>query len=439
MERAAFAKLVQWKSDPHRKPLVIQGARQVGKTWLVKEFGARRYANVAYINFEANPRMEALFSSDLDIQRLRTGLQIEADTAIEPGETLIVFDEVQENGRALTALKYFAESGPEYHVIAAGSLLGISMHQNTSFPVGKVVFCALHPLSFYEFLNGTGNDRLARLLPAGDVGMVETFREQFIDQLRLYMAVGGMPEAVVVFRDSRDLHRVRTLQEALLNAYEQDFSKHAAPPLVRRIREIWRSIPAQLAREQRKFVYGLVREGARAREYENALQWLHDAGLIHRVSRITKPALPLNAYRDPRAFKLFLHDTGLLGALAGLPLSTVLEGDKLFTEFKGAMTEQYVLQELLPIERSIVGYWTAERSQAEVDFVIQLDSSIHPLEVKASENLQSKSLRAYKERYNPPRCLRTSLSPWREEPWMTNIPLYLIGQMRRYISNAAGA
>ncbi len=433
VERTAFTKLDAWKNDIRRKPLIIQGARQVGKTWLIKEFGARRYENVAYINFEANPRMDSLFSSDLNFERLRTGLQIEADTAIGPGNTLIVFDEIQENGRALTALKYLAEASPEYHVIAAGSLLGISVHENVSFPVGKVDFLQLHPLTFHEFLRGTGHGRLAELLATDDPETIEMFRDQLVELVRLHMSIGGMPEAVTAFHEFRDLRQVRSIQDALINAYEQDFSKHAPPFAVPRIREIWRSIPAQLAREQRKFVYGLVRKGARAREYENALQWLHDAGLVHRVSRITKPDLPVAAYRDPRAFKLFMHDTGLLAAHAGLPIATILEGDTLFTEFKGALTEQYVFQELLPIDRSTIGYWSGERSQAEVDFVLQLGNSVYPLEVKASENLQAKSLRVYNERFKPVRCLRTSLSPWREESWMTNVPLFLVSEIARLI------
>ena len=426
MERKALIDLQRWQHKPDRKPLILHGARQVGKTWLLKEFGTRCYKNVAYINFEANERMAALFGSNLDVGRLLTGLRIEAGCLIEPASTLLIFDEVQANPRALTSLKYFAENAPEYHIAAAGSLLGIAMHAGTSFPVGKVEFLDLYPLSFEEFLWALGEQELAEVLVKRDWQFVEAFREKLIDYLKYYYVVGGMPECVSTFVATRDLNKAREIQERVLIAYEQDFSKYADPSMVPRIRAVWNSIPSQLAREQRKFVYGLVRKGARARDYELAIQWLCDAGLLHKVYRVSKPGIPLRAYQEPNAFKLFMVDTGLLAAHAHIPISTILRGSDLFEEAKGALTEQYVAQELRLRHDIEVCYWSSDTSQAEVDFLIQCGESLYPLEVKAAENLQAKSLRVYRDKFVPPRCYRTSLSPYREESWLTNIPLYAL-------------
>jgi predicted AAA+ superfamily ATPase len=370
--------------------------------------------------------MAALFASDLDVQRLLIGLRIESGSAIEPGTTLIIFDEVQENPKALTSLKYFAENAPPYHIAAAGSLLGIAMHRGTSFPVGKVDFLDLYPLSFEEFLWALGELDLAGLLESHNWQLLETFRGKLIDYLQYYYCVGGMPECVSTFVDTKDLNRVRDIQQKLLDAYQQNFSKYAEPALVPRIRAVWNSIPAQLSREQRKFTYGLIKQGARAREYEVALQWLCDAGLVYKVHRVRKPAVPLRVYQEDSVFKLFMLDTGLFAAHAHIPLQVMLQGSVLFEESKGALTEQYVAQELRVRKDLDVFYWSSETSQAEVDFLIQANASVYPLEVKAAENLKSKSLRVYRDKFSPVHCYRTSLSPYREESWLTNIPLYAV-------------
>ncbi|HEY9053668.1 MAG TPA: ATP-binding protein [Rectinemataceae bacterium] len=424
MERKSLADLLAWREKPGRKPLVLQGARQVGKTWILKEFGRRAYSSVAYINFEANPRMTSLFSSSLETERLLAGLRIEAGCPIDPGKTLIVFDEVQENPRALTSLKYFAENAPEYHLVAAGSLLGVAMHKGSSFPVGKVDFLGLHPLSFEEFLWALGEQALADLILRRDIAMMEAFRDKLIEYLKYYFFVGGMPECVSYFAATRDAAGTREIQLELLDAYERDFSKHADAAAVPRIRAVWNSIPAQLAREQRKFTYGLIRQGARAREYELAIQWLCDAGLFYKVHRASKPGIPLRAYREDSTFKLFMLDTGLLAAHARIPLNSLLAGSALFTEAKGALTEQYVAQELHLRPEIDLFYWSSDTSGSEVDFLVQSGESIYPIEVKAAENLQAKSLKAFRDRFSPPRSIRVTLSPYREESWLTNVPLY---------------
>jgi len=430
MKRELLQKLLIWKDSAHRKPLILHGARQVGKTWLLKEFGRLSFTHVAYINFEENERMAGLFSKDLDITRLLVGLRIESDSIIEPQNTLLIFDEVQECPRALTALKYFAENAPEYHVVAAGSLLGLAMHGGTSFPVGKVDFIDLYPLSFHEFLIAFGEPDLADLLVSDAWDMVEIFRDKLTGYLRTYMCLGGMPEIVNSFMETHDLKQARYLQKKLLMAYEQDFSKYAEAQLVPRIRAVWKSIPAQLSREQKKFVYGLIREGARAREYEMAIEWLCDAGLLHKVFRVSKPGIPLKAYHEQNAFKLFMVDVGLLAAHADVPLQSLLNGNALFEEFKGSLTEQYASQELHLMGDASVSYWVSDSSKAEVDFLVQDDHAVFPLEIKAAENLQAKSLKAYHEKFSPLRSFRSSLSGYREESWLTNIPLYAISRLK---------
>jgi hypothetical protein len=431
MERRLFNDLLEWKKGIDRKPLILRGARQVGKTWLMKEFGRRVYRNCAYINFEGNERMARLFSADLDVSRILTGLRVETACSIDPSDTLLIFDEVQEVPKALGSLKYFQENAPQYHIIAGGSLLGIALHQGTSFPVGKVAFLDLHPLTFSEFLEALGKQNLLELLYRGDWKLVHQFKESYIDLLRSYFCVGGMPEAVASFVDRRDFLEARIILERLLQAYEQDFSKHAPPAAVPRIRQIWNSMPAQLARENRKFVYGLIREGARAREYETGLQWLCDCGLASKLFRVTKPGLPLKAYEDPGVFKLFMHDVGLLAAQSGLPVQAVLDGNRLFEEFKGALTEQFVFQQLASRKDLSLYYWSSGTATAEIDFLIQDGTHIFPLEVKAGENLQAKSLKVFRDSYAPERCFRTSLSSFREEGWLTNIPLYAVEFLMR--------
>ncbi|MBE6376947.1 MAG: ATP-binding protein [Lentisphaerae bacterium] len=427
MKRTATAQLTTWKNSQNRKPLVIRGARQVGKTWLMKEFGKQEFKNFVYINFDSNPDMANLFEGSLQIPRLIAGLQIYSGQKIST-DTLLIFDEIQEVPRALSSLKYFCEEAPEYAIIAAGSLLGVAMHKGTSFPVGKVDFLDLYPLSFTEFLNATGNENLADLLKSGDWQLITTFKNKYIELLRYYYFIGGMPEAVQTFIDENDFNAVRKVQQNILTAYEQDFSKHAPVETVPRIRMVWQSIPSQLAKENRRFVYGALRKGARAKDFELAIQWLKDCGLIQQVIRLSKPALPLPVYAD-EGFKMFLSDVGLLGAMSGLDVTTLLHGNAFFNEFKGALTEQYVAQELRCCLSQTPCYWSAERATAEVDFVFQFQSGIYPLEVKAEENLKAKSLKVYSEKYTPAIAIRSSMSDYRHDDWLLNLPLYGISQI----------
>lgn len=432
MYRKAMKDLVQWKKKSNRKPLIIRGARQVGKTWLMKKFGELHYSNTVYINCENNSRIKKLFSSGFDIESLIFGLRIESDSEITENKTLIILDEIQEAPQALTALKYFQENAPQYHIVSAGSLPGVSLHSGISFPVGKVDFLNLHPLNFIEFLTASGNDALVELIERKDFKLISTFKQKYIDWLKKYYFVGGMPEAVVDFLAQNNLSSVRTIQTNLLTAYEQDFSKHPSPFDILKIRMIWNSLPSQLARENRKFLYGLIRSGARAREYESTIEWLKDSGLIHKVFRITKPGIPLTAYQDMKSFKIFMPDVGLLAAHSRLDSKTILEGNSIFEEFKGALTEQYVLQQLMAMNSITPFYWSAEKSTGEIDFIFQLEDTVVPLEVKAAENLQSKSLRNFSRKYIHTRSFRTSLADYRKEDWVTNIPLYAINTLESW-------
>ena len=431
MYRVAIEKLYKWRESKRRKPLIIEGARQVGKTWLMKEFGSKAYANTVYINFDSNSRMAELFASDLNTDRLIMGLELYAGHKIEAENTLLIFDEVQEVPRALSSLKYFYENAPQYHIVCAGSLLGIALHGGTSFPVGKVDFLKLYPLSFREFLMATGNERFAELLDKQDYEMITSFKQTYIDALKYYYFVGGMPEAVQSFAENKDFNEVRDIQKRILAAYEQDFSKHAPYEAVPKIRMIWNSIPSQLARENKKFIYGLVREGGRAKEYETAIMWLTDCGLVHKVSRVNAAGIPLKAYEDLRAFKLYIVDVGLLGCMTGLQQRTLLDGNDLFTEFKGALTEQYVCQQLKTIEDLGVYYFTNDRGSCEVDFVIDTGEKIIPVEVKAEVNLKAKSLRVYKDKYEPEVSVRTSMADYKKEDWLVNLPLYAVEEISR--------
>jgi len=408
--------------------MVIRGARQVGKTWLMQRFGQDEYERCAYINFDGNERMKQLFSGGLDIGRIVKGLEIEAEVSIDPGNTLLIFDEVQEIPEALTSLKYFYENAPEYHVVAAGSLLGVALHPGTSFPVGKVTFLDLKPMTFPEFLTAVGEEKLVTLLSRKEWPLIATFRQNYIESLRRYFFVGGMPEVVSSFRERRDFCEVRDLQRQILVAFEQDFSKHAPNAIVPRIRMLWNAIPSQLAKENRKFIYGLVRKGARAREYEMAMTWLGDCGLIHKVTGITKPGIPLKAYEELKAFKLFLLDVGLLGAMASLDAKSLIDGNKVFTEFKGALTEQYVLQQLKSEGSMPVHYWSYDKGPAEIDFVVQWGGAVFPIEAKAETNLQAKSLKSYRSRYGPLLSVRTSMSDYRLDAGLLNLPLYALSQ-----------
>lgn len=435
MRRDKIAELIAWKNSSSRKPLIIRGARQVGKTWLMKEFGNTQYAQTAYINFERNKRLKALFTDDFDIKRVIVALQAETGLTIHPDEnTLLIFDEIQEVPEALTALKYFYEDAPGYHVISAGSLLGVALHSHSSFPVGKVIFMDLYPFTFLEFLYAIGEKMLIDLLHTTDWELITAYKTRFIERLRQYYYVGGMPEAVLKFSENSNFKEVRDIQRQILNAYEQDFSKHAPRDIIPRIRMVWNSIPAQLAKENRKFIYGIIKEGARAKDYELALSWLIDCGLVHKICRVTKPAIPLKAYEDRSAFKLFLADIGLLTAMGDIDSKTLLEGNAIFSEFKGALTEQYVLQQLNCTDLFVIYYWSAERSTSEVDFVVQINGLIVPVEVKAEENLQAKSLKVYMEKFSPMVSIRTSMSDFRKQGWLTNLPLYALSKLNHLIT-----
>lgn len=426
MRRDAIQQLYEWKEKASRKPLIVRGARQVGKTWLMKEFASLAYKQFAYINFEDNEVMKDVFQKDFDIERILMAIQLVTGVVVDE-ETLIVLDEIQEAPRGLTALKYFQEKAPQYHVIAAGSLLGIAMHKNDSFPVGKVDFMDLYPLSFAEFLEAIGQESFARLLAKQDWVMISTFRSKFVDFLKQYYFVGGMPEVVNSFIEHKDYAEVRQLQLNILDSYDRDFSKHAPIAEVPRIRMVWRSVPAQLAKENRKFVYGVVKEGARAKDFELAIEWLMDAGLIYKVNRVKKGGIPLSAYEDFSAFKLFMVDTGLMGAMSGLPPQALLDGNVLFTDYKGAITEQYVLQQLKSVKGLAIYYWSSDTSRGELDFLLQKEIHLIPVEVKAEENLQSKSLRTFVEKNSTLHGVRFSMSDYREQEWMTNYPLYSVG------------
>ncbi len=428
MDRTKLSDLIAWKNSPERKPLIIRGARQTGKTWLMKEFGRKHYAKTVYLNFEKNKRLAGLFSDDFDISRVIIALQAESGFTITADDTLLLFDEIQAVPEAITALKYFNEDRPEYHVIAAGSLLGLAIHEGISFPVGKVAFMDLHPMTFVEFLDAAGDGALAEILRSRDWKLITAFKTRYIERLRQYYFIGGMPEPVAQFVRDQDYKKVRELQKQILETYELDFSKHAPAEIIPRIRMLWHSIPTQLARENRKFIYGAVREGSRAKDYELALSWLIDCRQVYKVSRLSKPAMPLIAYEKGNAFKLFIVDTGLLAAMADLDVRTLLEGNTVFSEFKGALTEQYVHQQLVASEVFSVWYWSAERAQAEIDFLLQYQNIIVPVEVKAEENLHSKSLKSFRDRYNPPVSLRASMADYRKEEWLVNIPLYVLSE-----------
>jgi predicted AAA+ superfamily ATPase len=428
MYRSAVKKLIEWKLDKNKKPLVFLGARQVGKTWLIQEFGKTEYKQMVYINFERADILRNTFLQDLDPKRLIMAFEFYSGLKITPEDTLIVLDEIQTAPRGITSLKYFCEEAPEYQIIAAGSLLGINIHPNESFPVGKVDFLQLQPMSFYEFLLAMGEENgIARILREKRWDFTPTFAEKFKEYLKYYLYVGGMPEAVYAFTEKHDWTKVRRIQNKILNSYRDDFSKHAPKDVLPRINMVWDSIPSQLAKQNKKFIYGVMKEGARAKDFEMAIQWLTDAGLLHKVYNLTKPGLPLNAYQELSAFKLYHNDVGLLGAMSNLKVKTIITGDSLFTEYKGALTEQFVFQQLHLIKDMPLYYFSSD-SHLEIDFVVQNeDDEIIPIEVKAAENLQAKSLKTFCEKFKPQTAIRTSLSDFRQESWMTNVPLYIIG------------
>ena len=427
MNRLYFEELKEWKKGKKRKPLIIQGARQVGKTWLMKEFGRREFETVVYLNFESSSRLRELFVADFNIERIITSIEIEANQKIIPSKTLLLFDEVQEAEKGLTALKYFYEQAPEYYIIAAGSLLGVSMQKQNSFPVGKVDFIKLHPLSFKEFLLNLGEEKLYEQLAASNFEVLTLFHQKLVEYLRLYYFIGGMPEVVAHYIEHKSIAAVRDIQQKILIGYENDFAKHAPHEIIPRIKLVWNSILSQLAMENRKFMYGQIKKGARAKDFESAINWLVDAGLILKVNRITKPTLPLNAYMDMDAFKLFLVDIGLLNAMGNLDPRILLEKNSILSEYKGALTEQFVCQQLTIAQQLF--YWTAESSTAEIDFVLQYKNEAIPIEVKAEENLKAKSLKLFVEKFKIKTAFRTSMNKYREQEWLTNIPLYAVEEI----------
>lgn len=426
MYRSAIEQLDSWKQKKNKKPLIIRGARQVGKTWLMKEFGHKSFKNTVYINFDNNPQMMELFSLDMNIQRIITGIEIYIGFKIEVENTLLIFDEIQEVPQALSSLKYFNEEASDYQIICAGSLLGVALHEGTSFPVGKVEFMDLYPLSFNEFMHAMGKEQYVELLKNNDFIMANTFKLEYIELLKYYYFVGGMPEAVQQFIDNRDFNEVRIIQQNILDAYEQDFSKHAPNDIVPRIRMLWNSIPGQLAKENKKFIYGLIKTGSRAKDYETALMWLIDCGLVHKVQRVSTPSIPLKAYEDLKAFKLFILDVGLLGCIVNLDQSILINGNELFKEFKGSLSEQYVLQQLKTLDNVETYYWTNDRGTAELDFLLDVKNKIIPLEVKAETNLMAKSLKVFCEKYKPDIAIRVSMADYKQEDWLLNLPLWAV-------------
>lgn len=433
MQRTILKQLKHWQTKANRKPLILQGARQVGKTWAMKNFGEQAFAKAAYVNFDNNSRMRALFDADFDLERILLGLRIETGVDISANNTLIIFDEIQEVPKALTALKYFYENAPQYHIISAGSLLGVALagidKQGVSFPVGKVDFMPMYPMSFDEFLLAMGDDSLLELLKLQDWTLIASMKTKYIERLKQYYFVGGMPEAVKCFVDTKDVGEVRIIQQNLLIAYEQDFAKHINnATMMARVRSLWQVVPAELAKENKKFVVSSIKKGARFKDIELALQWLKDCGLVNPVYRINKPNFPMVAYQE-NVFKLYYLDVGLLGAKSQLDAKVLLEGNRLFTEFKGALTEQYVLQQLQIQEVAKVFYWATDRATAEVDFIVALNQSILPIEVKAEENLKAKSLKVYYDKYAPKKALRFSMADFREQDWLINVPLYAVGRL----------
>lgn len=426
MYRSAINALLQWKNKDNRKPLIIMGARQVGKTWLMKEFGRTNYDKVAYISFYNNKRMDEVFQNDFDVKRIIMNLNIEAGVTITPGDTLIILDEIQDSPKVLESLKYFCEEAPQYHVVAAGSLLGVTIHEGVSYPVGKVDLLDLYPLNFREFLYAMEEQGLADALETKDYTLIDNFSDKYLFWLKNYYYTGGMPAVVDAFRMHRDYAEARQIQNDIVRQYEGDFGKHIDTHTLSRIRLVWDSVPMQLAKENKKFFFGQIKKGARSSEYELAIQWLVDCGLVYKVNRVNEPNMPLKAYKSMNAYKLFLLDVGLLGALSELEAESILDGNDIFVEFKGALTEQYVLQQLISDTRYTPYYFGTEKATFEQDFLVQRGKDIVPIEVKAGDNIRSQSLKAYCDKYHPNKAVRFSTLKYIDQGWMENIPLYAV-------------
>ena len=425
MKRKIYNQLLKWKEDKDRKPLILLGARQVGKTWIMQHFGKEEYKKVAYVNCDDEPRMKQIFELDYNIERILLTLQAITGIKVTPGDTLIILDEIQETPRALHSLKYFCEKAPEYHVMVAGSLLGVTLGKGESFPVGKVDMLSMYPMDYEEFLEATGNEGWLEILHSKDWALIEMMIPKMIELLRQYYYVGGMPGVVSKFIENANLQQVRTLQQKILEAYRRDISKHTSETESARIRQVLDSLPAQLAKENKKFIYGAIRKGARAKDFEIAIQWLLDAGIIYKVSRIKEPKVPVKFYEDFDAFKLFMLDCGLLACMVDAPADQMLIGNNIFTEFKGALTEQYVMQQLKVLGLSPY-YWSNAKTPAEIDFIIQKGSRVVPIEVKAEENVRARSLSQFIKDNPQLKGLRISMKGYVNQDWMENIPLIAI-------------
>lgn len=426
MKRNILQQLIVWKQKKIRKPLILNGARQVGKTYILQQFGRECYEHVAYVNCDKNEMVEKIFAQDYNIPRILLALSALLHVKIEPENTLIIFDEIQENPVVLNSLKYFCEDAPHYHVAVAGSLLGISLHDGVSFPVGKVDMLRMYPMTFDEFLLASGEEQLVDVLASRDFSLVDSLAPRFTDLLRQYYFVGGMPAAVREFVETHDLQEVRTIQKQILFDYRRDFSKHAPSIEVPRINMVWDSIPSQLAKENKKFIFGALKKGARATDFEIAIQWLVDAGLAYQVHRVTTPTMPLKFYAEMSVFKLFMLDVGLMGAMVDVPAESILVDDSLLREYKGAFTELFVYTQLLARALPIY-YYSSNDSRCEIDFVVQQGTRVVPVEVKAEENVHAKSLRTFVQKYEGLKGVRLSMKPYCHQQWMENFPLYTVG------------
>lgn len=426
MERSGLQQLIEWKRRTDRKPLIINGARQVGKTWILREFAKREYAKEAYVICRKNELAEQIFKTDFDVERIILSLKALTGVDITPNDTLIILDEVQEIPEAIEALKYFCENAPEYHIAVAGSLLGISLHNGASYPVGKVNEINLYPMDFGEFLLANGEAEAYKLLQNRNFDITNLLHDKYVGLLREYYYVGGMPEVVKKYVETKSLNEVRRIQQEILNGYERDFSKHAPKEQVERIRMVWKSIPSQLFKDNKKFIYGSLRQGARAKDFEMAIQWLIDSGLVHKVSRCTKPALPLDIYEDFSVFKLYLLDVGLLGAMVKTEPAQVLLSNKVFSEYKGGMTENYVLQQMKSHGVSPIYYHKTDDSRLELDFVIQYNAKVLPIEVKAEGNVKANSLTTLLRNTPDIVAVRLSMLPYKQQEQLYCVPLYAV-------------
>ncbi len=425
MKRIIYKDLLEWKDSKDHKPLIVDGARQTGKTWILKEFGKNEFRNTVYINCDEESGMKTLFF-DFDVKRLLRAFSSMTEESIVPGETLIILDEVQEAPLAITSLKYFCENAPEYHIAVAGSLLGISLHQGTGFPVGKVDRLSMYPMTFSEFLEAAGRHQLLEMLTSHRWEEISSLGAKFTDLLRQYYYTGGMPEVVSLYLEKEDLQKVRDKQKKILLDYEDDFSKHIPPELLAKVRMVWNSIPAELAKENKKFIYAALKKGARAKDFEDAIEWLINAGLIHKVYRTRKIERPLKFYEDFDSFKLFMSDLGLLGAMSDVRAKEVITGENFFSEYKGAFTEQYVAQELIASGLKPY-YYSKENSTLEIDFIVQKEE-LYPIEVKAEENVKAKSLKTVYDSNRGVKACRFSMLPYKEQDWLTNVPLYAVSE-----------